>query len=97
MSENFVPEMHDLGKLIAAGATVLTTDGKLKWHREGAFANVDWGAWGVDEPQTVTWAVICHREFILDRLEAIPRMGGFVSKGFGNVEIKVTPAGEKAF
>jgi len=36
------------------------------------------------------------REFILDRLEAIPRMGGFVSKGFGNVEMKVTPAGEKA-
>jgi len=30
------------------------------------------------------------KEFILDRLEAIPRMGGMISKGFGGVQIKVT-------
>lgn len=33
------------------------------------------------------------REFILDRLQAIPRLGGMISKGFGGVEITVTPAG----
>lgn len=31
-------------------------------------------------------------EFILDRLQAIPRLGGMISKGFGGVEITVTPA-----
>jgi CRISPR/Cas system CMR subunit Cmr4 (Cas7 group RAMP superfamily) len=30
------------------------------------------------------------KEFILDRLEAIPRMGGMISKGFGGVQITVT-------
>jgi len=34
------------------------------------------------------------REFILDRLEAIPRLGGHISKGFGNVAITVTPVGK---
>lgn len=33
------------------------------------------------------------REFILDRLVAIPRLGGMISKGFGGVEIAVTPVG----
>jgi len=35
------------------------------------------------------------KEFILDRLTSITRMGGMVSKGFGNVRITVTYAGEK--
>jgi len=35
------------------------------------------------------------REFILDRLTSITRMGGMISKGFGNVKITVTYAGEK--
>lgn len=39
MDENFVPEMHDLGKLIVPGLTAVpTTDGKaLNRHGAGAF------------------------------------------------------------
>lgn len=35
------------------------------------------------------------QEFIVDRLTSITKMGGMVSKGFGNVNISVTYAGEK--
>ncbi len=36
------------------------------------------------------------REFIEERLTSITRLGGQVSKGFGNVKVTVTAAGEKA-
>jgi flagellar biosynthesis chaperone FliJ len=60
MAENFVPEMHDIGKLIPSDLECPTTDGKKspKWHGRGALANVDWGKLGVSEPQTVTWQAI---------------------------------------
>lgn len=62
MGENFVPEMHDLGKLIVPGLTVVpTTDGKpLKRHGAGAFGNLNWKAWKESEPTTDTWAAIRH-------------------------------------
>jgi hypothetical protein len=30
------------------------------------------------------------KEFVVERLEDVKRMGGQISKGFGNVDIKVT-------
>lgn len=72
----FVPEMHDLGKLCDKKSLggVPTTDGKpVRVHIHGrrpkkgvpvpnlsAFANVKWDAWGIDEPTSDTWAVVCH-------------------------------------
>lgn len=61
----FVPEMHDLGKLCdkAGLETVPTTNGdKVIPHKHGvpSFSNIDWTRWGVQEPTTGTWAAICH-------------------------------------
>jgi len=60
---NFVPEMHDLGKLCKELRAVPTIDGQLvdpHTHTGPSFSNVDWTKWGVEEPTTGTWAAICH-------------------------------------
>lgn len=61
---NFVPEMHDLGKLCdkVGLQTIPTTNGKVEphEHRAPSFSNIDWTRWGVQEPTTGTWAAICH-------------------------------------
>jgi hypothetical protein len=57
----FVPELHDLGKLIAPDISgIPTTDGELMRHGRGAFGDINWQAWGVAEPTTLTWAAIRH-------------------------------------
>lgn len=61
---DFVPEMHDLGKLCdkAGLQTIPTTDGDVDPHTHTgpSFSNVDWTKWGIEEPTTGTWAAICH-------------------------------------
>ena len=68
MSQNFVPEMHDLGKLIKRDWRHLTTDGKaLKVHTQKgpSFSNLNWEALKLKRLpfDNVTWlAIVYHMD-----------------------------------
>jgi hypothetical protein len=68
MSTNFVPEMHDLGKLIKRDWRYLTTDGRaLKVHTQKgpSFSNLNWEALELERLpfDNVTWlAIVYHMD-----------------------------------
>ena len=65
MGQKFVPEIHDLGKLIIPNLPVPTTEEHgLKRHGAEAFSNLDWTTWKESRPTTDTWAAICHHHDI---------------------------------
>ncbi len=61
---NFVPEMHDIGKLIPTNIQVDLTEGQtLKSHDDKgpSFRNLDWAKFGAIAPTNATWlGVIYH-------------------------------------
>lgn len=82
MGEKFVPEMHDLGKLIKRGWHRLTTDGKaLRVHtdRGPSFDNLDWAALNLEKVSfdNATWfGIVYHMDkttkWVRDLSEPLP-------------------------
>ena len=63
---NFVPEMHDIGKLIPSDVIAPLTEGNaLRSHdREGpSFRNLDWQELGESAPDNATWLAIAYHMY----------------------------------